>query len=360
MATQNIRITGPTPLPFEVLEAMNRQPLSHRSDEFRVRLRRIVSRLCPLFGTNISPMLFTTSGTGGLEAAIVNTIAPGQRVLAVRAGMFGDRFAEIARSFGANVCDLNLPWGRAVDPDELRKHLRSAGSFRAVLLTHNESSTGVLHPLRDLARIIHEESDALILVDGVSSVGATPVRMNDWGIDVVITASQKALMSPPGISIISAGERALDVAARSGSRRFFFDFQRMKAAIENGTTTYTPAISVILGLDAALMIIENEGIENVYRRHTDIARKCRRGLRDAGLECFVTDSIASPTITSVLLPTDRPASLVRRRLEIEHGVLLSQGRGDWKERMLRIGHMGYVTAEDISEVHKALAEVISN
>lgn len=338
---------------------MTRQPMGHRSDEFRVYIQRIVTRLLPLFGASIPPMLFTTSGTGGLEASIINTVKPGQKVLAVRAGMFGDRFAEIARTFGADVYDLNLPWGQAVDPDELRKHLRSAGPFHAVLLTHNESSTGVLHPIEELARIIHKESNALILVDAVSSVGATPMRMDDWGIDVVVTASQKALMSPPGIAVIAAGRRAFEVAAVSGSRRFFLDFHRMKAAIEDGTTTYTPAISVILGMDAALSLIEKEGLENVYRRHSNIVRKCRRGLTDAGLECFVNDSIASPTITSVLLPMDHPATLVRKQLETEHGVLLSQGRGDWKERMLRIGHMGNVTVEDINHVIVALGQVIS-
>jgi aspartate aminotransferase-like enzyme len=359
MGKPNIRITGPTPLPPPVIAACGLQMVSHRSQSFRERIHSVLARLQRLFETTVLPMLFTTSGTGGMEAAVVNTIEPGERILAIRAGFFGDRFAEIARSFGGEVTDWLIPWGQAIDPDELRKKLRAHTRFAAVLLTHNESSTGVLNPLEDLANVIRSESDALILVDGVSSVGATPVRLDEWGLDVIVTASQKALMSPPGLAIIAASARSLKRAARCRTRRYFLDFERMQTALQEGTTTYTPAIPAIYGLDAALALIEEEGLPSVFERHLRLSILCREGLREAGLECFVESHFASPSITAVLLPLGRSASEVRRQLEVEHDVLLSQGRAEWKERMLRVGHMGFVNDQEIKHLVAAVKQVLN-
>lgn len=359
--SRNLRVSGPTPLPESVLEALGEQMVSHRGEEFRHRLRRVVEHLAAVFGTRDGTVLpFTASGTGGLEAAVLNTLAPGDRVLAVRCGHFGDRFAEIAACFGAEVIPLDVPWGRAADPDEVRRTLRATGPVAAVLLTHCETSTGVLNPLPELAAAVHAESEALLLVDGVSSVGAAPVDMDRLGIDVVITASQKALMAPPGLVILAASRRALEVSERHAQSRYYFDFPKMAAAVAEGTTTYTPAMGVVYGLDAALQQIAAEGLDQVFRRHRELAAACRTGLAELGFEGFADPPHASPSVTSVLLPPELSASEVRARLEQEHQVFVAQGRSHLKERVLRVGHMGNVARHHIDHLVAAVAAVTTS
>lgn len=345
---RNLRISGPTPLPGPVLSALGEQVVSHRGGEFRRRLRRVVERLGPIFGTREGIVLpFTASGTGGLEAAVVNLLAAGDRVLAARIGHFGERFAEVAQVYGARVEALDVPWGRATDPDELRDALRRAPDVRAVLLTHCETSTGVLNPLPELAAVAREESDAFLLVDGVSSVGGAPVAMDALGIDVVITASQKALMAPPGLAILAVSPRALRRAEETGGRRYYFDLPKMAAAVAEGTTTYTPSMASVYGLDAALELIAAEGLDRVFARHRELAAACRDGLAALGFAGFADPAHASPTVTSVLLPDELSASEVRARLEREHDLFVAQGRSHFKERMIRVGHMGNVGRSEI-------------
>lgn len=355
---RNLRLTGPTPLPPAVLQALGRQMVSHRSGEFRACLRRVVEGLRPLLGTTAAILPFTASGTGGLEAALVNTISPGDRVLAVQNGYFGERFAEIAHSFGATVIPWSISFGQAADPVELSERVSAALPLTAVLLTHNETSTGVLNPLPELAAAIRAKSDALILVDGVSSVGAVEIEMDKWELDVVITASQKALMAPPGLTIIAASRRALAIAKNNSQQRHYFDFTRMATAVAEGTTTYTPAISCIYALDAALELIAAEGLPTVFARHQQLAAACREGMAALGFKGFADPVHASPTVTSVLVPAGRSASAIRHRLEQECGVIVSQGRGVWKDRMLRFGHMGYVESQHIVHLLQAMGKVI--
>jgi aspartate aminotransferase-like enzyme len=355
----NLRITGPTPLPPDVLGGLGDQMLSHRSEAFRGLLRRCLAALRPLFGATEAAILpFTASGTGGLEAAVANLVAAGDRVLAVQMGHFGERFAEIAVHYGAEVVRLEVPWGRAADPDEVRSRLRAAGPFQAVLLTHNETSTGVLNPLREIAAAVREESGALLLVDGVSSVGTTGIAMDAWGVDAVVTASQKGLMSPPGLAPVAAGPRALAAAARHRTRPYYFDFARMADAVAEGTTTYTPALGTLFALDRALQRIHAEGVPQVFARHLRLAAACRESLAALGLSGFADPAHASPAVTSALVPDGWTATELRRRLEAEHGVFVSQGRGIWKERMLRCGHMGWVEQEDIDHLAGAVRAVL--
>lgn len=358
---RNLRISGPTPLPRPVLAALGEQVVSHRGGEFRLRLRRVVERLGPVFGTREGTVLpFTASGTGGLEAAVVNVLADGDRVLAVRIGHFGERFSEIAQVYGARVETLDVPWGRAADPDDLRRALRRAPDVRAVLLTHCETSTGVLNPLTKLAAAAREETDAFLLVDGVSSVGAAPVAMDALGIDVVIAATQKALMAPSGLAILAVSPRALRRSQEAGRRRYYFDFPKMAAAVAEGTTTYTPSMASVYGLDAALDLIADEGIERVFARHRELAAACRDGLAALGFTGFADPTHASPTVTSVLLPEELSAGDVRGRLEREHDLFVAQGRSHLKERMIRIGHMGNVGREEIDRLLASFEAVVTS
>ncbi|PGH72151.1 hypothetical protein CN894_11740 [Bacillus thuringiensis] len=355
----NMRITGPTQLPIEVMKAMDKQMISHRSKEFRKLFASVIQRMLPLFGTTTALLLpFTTSGTGGLEAALVNTISPGDRVLSVQNGYFGERFAEIASAVGAEVIPFSVPWGESVDPDELRQRVREIKQLAAVLFIHNETSTGVSNPLSDLVPVVREESDALVLVDGVSSVGGMPVEMDMWGADVVVTVTQKALMAPPGIAIVAAGPRAMKAAHCHKMPRYYFDFVRMAREVESGTTSFTPAMSAIFALDMALDLIMVEGLPAVFDRHQRIASICRKGLRELGLHCFANKSFPSATVTAALSPEGLSASTLSRRLQDEHGVTVSQGRGIWKDQMIRIGHMGHVQSNDILYFLNALKQVI--
>ncbi|MBQ0825167.1 pyridoxal-phosphate-dependent aminotransferase family protein [Streptomyces tagetis] len=357
---ENVRTSGPLPVPEPVGAASVRGIVSHRGEGFRRLLGDVTDGLRPFFGTTGAVLPFTCSGTGGMEAAVVNCVAPGERVLALCAGYFGERFAAVARAHGAEVTEHRVPWGRALDPAEVRGVLRAAGPFRAVLVTHNETSTGVLNPLREVCEAVREESDALILVDGVSSVGAIPVEMDAWGADVVVTVTQKALLAQPGISPVAAGERALAAARGRGGPRYYFDFPRMADAVTEGTTTYTPAVSVLQGLDAAVRLLREEGPENVFRRHRHAARHLRRRLTGLGLSPLVAPEDASPTVTAVRLPAGVPADAVRGRLEREHGVLVAGGRGPWKADTVRIGHMGVFREDQLDAAAEALAETVGH
>jgi aspartate aminotransferase-like enzyme len=356
----NLRISGPTPLPDAVRQALGRQMLSHRGTAFRTLLRQVVAGLRPVYGATGAEVLpFTASGTGGLEAAVVNTVPAGARVLAVRGGHFGERFGEVAEHHGAEVIPFDVEWGRAVDPDDLRRQLRAVAPVAAVLLTHNETSTGVLNPLREIAAVVRAESDALLLVDGVSSVGVTPVDMDESGVDVVVGVTQKGLMAPPGLALVAAGERALAAARSQGTRRYYFDFGRMVAAVADGSTTYTPSISCFFALEASLALIAEEGLPQVFARHRALAARCREGLAALGLRPFADPAHASPGISAFLVPETVSAGALRRRLESEHGVYVAQGRAHLKDRLLRVGHLGSVTRPEIDHVIEAFVSVLA-
>lgn len=357
---RNLRITGPTPLPPATLDALRRPMVSHRSEEFRSLLSGVVRSLRPAFGTAEAAILpFTASGTGGLEAAILNTVAPGERVLSIRCGHFGERFAEIAAHYGLEVVALETPWGRATDPEALRRWLRTAPVARAALLTHNETSTGVLEPVGEVAAVLRRERpEMLLLVDGVSSVGAVEVEMDSRGLDVVVTASQKALMAPPGLALVAAGPRALEAAARHPARPYYLDFARMRAATEEGTTTYTPAISVVFALAASLERLGSQGLPRVFEHHRRLASRCREVLAAVGLRPFADPLHASPTVTAMLTPAGVSASWLRRRLEEEASVFVSQGRGAFKDSVIRIGHLGFVDGDDVEGLLGAFRAVL--
>jgi aspartate aminotransferase-like enzyme len=351
----NIRLTGPTPLPPSVRKAISRQIISHRSVEFKSYLERILQNLQYLMGTSQTPMIFTASGTGGLEAAIVNSFSRSDTVLSINSGYFANRFAKIAENFGLRTFRWELPYGSAIDPEELRKELRRWPKIDGVLLTHNESSTGTINNIKKICQVIREETQAKILVDAITSVGAVPIEMDALGIDVLITASQKALMSPPGLAIIAASSRILKFS--SNFEAFYFSFKNMQKAISQGTTTYTPAILSIIGLDTALNLINKEGFENVCERHAELSKLCREELGKIGFKCFAERGFESPTISAFFVPPNWSASSLQSRLA-EKNILVSIGHDEWKEKILRIGHMGYVNKNEIIHIIKNISEEI--
>src|SRR3954454_19301008 len=301
----NLRIPGPTALPPSVRDAGGRQMINHRGPEFAAMLGRILSGMKPYFGTTSDIAMITTAGTGGLEAAVVNTLSPGDRVLGVSIGSFGDRFSKIARAYGADVTKMDVEWGHAADPTVLREELERAPGYKAVLLTHNETSTGVMNPIAALAAVIRETSpETLVLVDSVSGLGAVPFAMDAWGVDVVVTGSQKAFMSAPGLARVAASERAWAAMETAAMPRVYLDLRAHRDAHAGGETPWTPAIAVVFQVDEGIRLMSAEGKENVFARHEACAAAARAGLVALGFELFADPAFASRTVTAALVPDD--------------------------------------------------------
>lgn len=360
MPPQNLRIPGPTPLPDAVREAGSRQMVGHRGPEFQELVLRVSEGMRPAFRTDQDVMILTSSGTGGLEAAIVSFLSPGDPVLAVSIGNFGERFAKIAAAYGADVTNLDFEWGQAADPDALRtaiSTMTAAGNApRAVLMTFNETSTGVTNPLPRLAASVHEAApDALLIVDGVSAIGAMPFEMDAWGIDVVVTGSQKAWMIPPGLAMAAASDRAWAVAEQATMPRFYFDLVKHRDALPKGQTPWTPAVGLFFQLEAALALIEAEGYEGVFARHAACAAAARAGLRTMGFDLFADAAHASNTVTSANVPAGAEWSAINAELH-SRGLVLAGGQGKLKGKIFRIGHLGDVSVSDIVRAIEVLEE----
>jgi aspartate aminotransferase-like enzyme len=357
---QNLRIPGPTPLPDAVREAGSRQMVGHRGPEFQELVLRVSEGMRPAFETTQDVMILTSSGTGGLEAAVVSFLSPGDAVLAVSIGNFGERFAKIAKAYAADVTMLEFDWGQAADADAVRdaiKAMTAAGSPpKAVLLTFNETSTGVTNPIEHLAATVRDAApDALVIVDGVSGIGAMPFEMDAWDIDVVVTGSQKAWMIPPGLAMVAASDRAWTAAETATMPRFYFDLVKHREALPKGQTPWTPAVGLFFQLEAALVLIEAEGYEGVYARHAACGAAARAGLRSMGFDLFADQAYASNSVTSAHVPAEVEWSAVDTELRAR-GLVLAGGQGKMKGRLFRIGHLGDVSVGDIVRAIEVLEE----
>ena len=353
----NLRIPGPTSLPPSVREAGGRQMINHRGPEFAAMLARIQNGMKPYFGTTGDIAIVSSAGTGGLEAAVVNVLSPGDRVLGVSIGAFGDRFAKIAETYGANVDRVNAEWGWAADPAELRERLPAA-DYRAVLLTHNETSTGVMNPIPALAAAIRTTApDALILVDSVSGLGAVPFEMDAWGCDLVVTGSQKAWMSAPGLAMIAASDRGWAAMETARMPRFYFDLRKHRDSARNGETPWTPAIAVIYQVDEGLRLMAAEGAEGIFARHEACAAATQAGLEALGFTLFADPAHRSKTVTAAHIPDGldwKPFNgEVRRR-----GVVVAGGQGKLAGKVFRVGHLGSVILDEILGTIATLEEAL--
>lgn len=347
----NLRIPGPTPLPDAVREAGSRQMVNHRGPEFKELLGRVTEGLKRGFRTTNDVLIVTASGTGGLEAAAVNFLSPGDSALSVSIGVFGDRFAAIATRFGADVTKLAVEWGHAADPEAVAmslRALRDAGKpAKAVFVTHNETSTGVTNPLAEIAAAIHRaEPDALILVDAISGLGAVPFETDGWGLDVVVTGSQKSWMVPPGMAMVGVSPRAWEANERATMPRFYFDLRRHRDAAVKGETPWTPAVGIAFALDEALKLIDAEGYPRIFARHAECAAAARAGISAMGFRLFADPAHASNTVTSVHVPDGVEWSAVSKELRAR-GLVLAGGQGVLTGKIFRMGHLGSVTVDDI-------------
>ena len=356
---QNLRTPGPTPIPDDIVEAMGNPMINHRGPEFDELITKVTAQLKQVFMTSNDLFILTASGTGALEASLVNTLSPGDKVVAATAGSFGDRFIDMAEAFGADITRLDFEWGEPIDPDAIRQALKDDPEVKAVMITHNETSTGVTHPLEEIARIAKQEFDKLLLVDAVSSLGCLPLPVDAWDCDLVGTASQKGFMIPPGLAFISVSERAWEAQKTATMPRFYFDLEEAKKTLERGQTPFTPNVAAMYGLSLGLDKILDEGLEGVFGRHAAIGQHTRDRIRELGLELLVSDErYASNTVTAVKMPEGIDGRVLMGRLRTEKNVVLAGGQGKLSTSIFRIGHLGHVTEDDIEEVIEALRELL--
>lgn len=347
----NLRIPGPTSLPEPVRVAGSRQMVNHRGPEFKALLGRVTAGLQRGFRTEHDVILLTASGTGALEAIVANFLSPADPVLGVTIGEFGERFAAIATAFGVDVTRYATEPGRAAEPAEVASRLRAMAAggrpARAVLVTHNETSTGVTNPIGPIAAAIREaEPDALILVDGISGLGAVPFETDGWGLDVVATGSQKSWMSPPGIAMVSVSPRAWAASETATLPRYYFDLRAARRSARDGETPFTPAVGVCFALDAALELIEAEGYQSIFARHAAVGAATRAGLSAMGFALFADPAHASDTVTSAVVPDGVDWAEFSRELR-SRGLVIAGAQGKLAGRVFRVGHLGDVRLEDI-------------
>ncbi len=353
--TVNLRIPGPTPCPDDVLQAMSRQMINHRGPEFAGIMERITSGLQTMFETKNDVLTLTSAGTGALEAAVVNTLSPGDRALCVSIGVFGDRFADIATTYGVEVQKLSYDLGKAANPDDVADALRKDASFKAVMVTHNETSTGVTNDLGAIAKAIRGvRPDILILVDAISSLGSVPLPIDAWDLDVVFTGSQKGWMVPPGMAMVSVSKRAWAAVEQARIPRYYFDYKKAKSYLEKGQTPWTPAVSVYFAMDVAIKKLLDEGLSNIHARHARLGKFTRDGVKALGLKLLADESVASNTVTSVWVPEGVEGPALNKMMREEYNTVLAGGQGTLTGKIFRIGHLGLVSEADLQACLDAL------
>ena len=345
---QYLMTAGPTPLPPRVQAVMAEPVLYHRAPAFDALFARVLERLPAVFRTANDVLLFTSSGSGAMESAVANLVAAGQPMLACAAGKFGERWIELGEAYGADVVRYEPGWGARLDPAEVDRLLGQHSGVKVAFATLSETSTGVVHDVEALARVAANH-DVMLVVDAISGVGAAELRQDEWGVDVVIAGSQKALMSPPGLGFASVSQRALDHAAAQPGGRYYFDWRAQAKAqrADSPSTPFTPAVTLISALDVALDLIEEEGLDNALARHDLLARAARAGARGIGLDLFGDPDERSTVVTAVELPESVDGAKVPKLLRDRCGITANGGQGELKGRILRIAHCGYFGGFDV-------------
>ncbi len=347
---------GPTPVPANVLLAMAQPILHHRTPEYEAIFIEVRAGLKRLFQTSQDVVPFTSSGTGAMEATLANALSAGDTVLVLRAGKFGERWEEICRAYGVIAIPLEAPFGETVPADTFARALREHPETKAVLMQHSESSTGVLHDVRGIAAVTRG-TGAILVVDAVSSLGIADLRMDEWGVDVVVSGSQKGLMLPPGLSFCALSEKAWGHVKASRLPKYYFDLTTERTFVAKNECRFTPAVSLFVGLREVLKMIDAEGLPNVFRRHERLARATRAGVEALGLELFAKSS-PSPALTAVVAPRGLDSELVLSTYSTSHNITIAGGQGEMKGRVFRIGHMGYVADFDVLTALGALEQVL--
>ncbi len=351
MIKQYLLSPGPTPIPNEVALAMSETMIHHRTPQFNKVFEEARQGLKTLFGTNGDVLILASSGTGAMEAAVANLFSPGDKVLVINGGKFGERWLNIANAFGLDPVEVKVEWGQAVKVDVVEKQLELHPDIQSVMIQASETSTTVLHPVKEIAKLT--KNGPLFLVDGVTAVGVLPVPLDEWGIDALVTGSQKALMLPPGLGFIALSERAWQKTKKAKLPRFYFDLNLERKNQAKGSGAFTPAVSLIFGLRASLNMMAREGFDRVYARHARMARATRAAATAMGLKLLAPDS-PSPAATGIFLPKGLDADKVLDYLRDQMGVILAEGQDQLKGKAIRIAHVGYMGAFDVITAIAAL------
>ena len=351
MIKQYLLSPGPTPIPNEVALAMSETMIHHRTPQFNKVFEEARQGLKTLFGTNGDVLILASSGTGAMEAAVANLFSPGEKVLVINGGKFGERWLNIANAFGLDPIEVKVEWGQAVKVDVVEKQLKLHPDIQSVMIQASETSTTVLHPVKEIAKLT--KNGPLFLVDGVTAVGVLPVPLDEWGIDALVTGSQKALMLPPGLGFIALSERAWQKTKKAKLPRFYFDLNLERKNQAKGSGAFTPAVSLIFGLRASLNMMAREGFDRVYARHARMARATRAAATAMGLKLLAPDS-PSPAATGIFLPKGLDADKVLDYLRDQMGVILAEGQDQLKGKAIRIAHVGYMGAFDVITAIAAL------
>lgn len=349
---------GPTPVPPEALLEMARPIPHHRAPEFEALMAEVRDGLKSLFQTTEEVLILAASGTGGMEAAVVNTLSPGDRVLVIRGGKFGERWGEICQAYGIDFTAIDVPYGKAVDPALIAAALAKDPAIAAVFSTHSETSTGVLHDVQAIAQIVRK-TPTLLVVDAITSVGVVDLPMDAWGVDVVIAGSQKALMLPPGLAMVGISRKAWTTVEKSRLPKYYFDLAAERKNLLKNQSHFTPAISLVVGLRETLRMIHAEGLHNVFRRHDRLAAAMRAGITALGLELFAERP--SPAVTAVKVPPGVDGGAIVKTLRVKHRVTIAGGQGSMKGKIFRLATLGYADASDVvvalSTLELTLAEL---
>ncbi|MFH0738519.1 MAG: alanine--glyoxylate aminotransferase family protein [Candidatus Omnitrophota bacterium] len=336
---------GPTPLPPQVCEAQARPIIHHRTPQFQSVLKEVEEGLKYVFQTTNDVFILTSSGTGAMEAAVVNLLSPGDTAITIQGGKFGERWTEICNSYGINAEVIDVEWGKAVDPKEIQKRLKANPKIKAVFATLCETSTGVTSDIEALGEVV-KDSNAVLVVDAISGLGAIDLKTDAWSVDVCVSGSQKGLMLPPGLAFISASKKAWVLVLESKSPKYYFDLKEAKKALDKTDTAYTPAISLVMAMNESLKMMRQDGLEIIFNRHEKMADATRAAVKALGLELFAPTA-ASGVVTSVKVPAGIDGEKLVKTMRDTYGVTIAGGQSELKGKVFRIAHMGYIEEFDI-------------
>ncbi len=354
-------IPGPTPVPEKVLQALSKHPIGHRSKEFQDLVQSTTKNLQWLHQTQNDVLTITGSGTAAMEAGIINTLSRGDKVICGENGKFGERWVKVAREFGLEVIKIDSEWGTPLDPEEFRKVLENdkQKEIKAVILTHSETSTGIINDLETISSYIREHNTALSIVDCVTSLGACNVPVDEWELDIVASGSQKGYMIPPGLSFIAMSQKAWEAAEKSNLPKFYLNLKYYKNSLQSNSNPYTPAVNLVFALDEALKMMREEGLDNIFMRHNKHKLAMSNAVKALNLKLFADEKNLSPSITAIKTE-GMDAEEFRKTIKRNFDILLAGGQDHLKGKIFRVGHLGYVNDRDIITVVSAMSNTLLN
>ncbi|MGQ9695732.1 MAG: pyridoxal-phosphate-dependent aminotransferase family protein [Thermodesulfobacteriota bacterium] len=344
---------GPTPVPPEVLKKMSEPIIHHREPAFEKVLEEVREGLKYLFQTKNEVLIFASSGTGAMEGAVTNTLCAGDKALVIQGGKFGERWGNICQAYGVKAHIIPVEWGQSLDPQIIAEALKGDHSIKAVFTQATETSTGVLYPIKEIAAIVAQYPNTILVVDAISHLGAVELPMDEWKIDVVVAGSQKALMLPPGLAFAALSDKAWGFVNKSTLPKFYFDFKKELKNIKQNQTAYTPAVSLIMGLAESLRRIKSEGLENIFARHAQLAKATRAAMLALGLKLYAPQAY-SDAVTAIMAPSGIDGQKIVKMLRDKHNLTIAGGQDQAKGKVFRIAHMGYIDESDIIMVVAAV------